>query len=118
MRRQLFYSGALLSYWGILWLLFAAEAFAEDSSYFERGYGGTAVVRPESTRIAPETVAPEKRADQMLQTEAQLPRKLPPSAPFPYKREKSYEGRFVTRQFGTEGVDVPRRLDETGMVRP
>lgn len=97
---------------------FAVEASAENAAHFRHDSGRPGIVRPGDNEISPETDAPEHPADQMLQTEAPLPRKLPPAKKQNLQRAKSFEGRFHAGTAGTESRQVPTRNDETGMVWP
>ncbi len=101
-------------------LLFGGDVWADDA-FFDRDYAAGGIVRPDSDRIAPVVVAPESPADQMLQTEAKPERRdiVPPSAqPSNLVRPKSYPGRFVTRQAGTESRRIPQALGEVGTDLP
>lgn len=103
-------------------LFVGGDVWAEDA-FFDQNYASGGIVRPGSDRIAPLVVAPESPADQMLQTEAKPERRdrdiVPPSAqPGNLARPKSYPGRFVTRQAGTESRRIPQALGEVGTDLP
>lgn len=103
----------------IVGVVFCRSANAEDPSFFDHNYAATGIVRPGNSRIAPEVKAPEKPADQMLQTEAKIePRDKLPRAGTKLRRQKSFEGRFVSRQGGTEVRTVPYQLGEAGPDLP